>query len=87
MSDEGNTEYGLIKALATYLPPTGVYPDILTIKGIFGEQIEYVPVVRCKDCKYWHNDGIMTTCDKNIGNGYDAEYYCANGERKDGESE
>ena len=48
---------------------------------------DVVKVVRCKDCKYWHDDGIMTTCDKNIGNGYDAEYYCADGERKGQEHE
>lgn len=45
--------------------------------------VDAVEVVRCKDCRFWHNDGIMTTCDRMIGNGYEANWFCANGERKD----
>ena len=41
-----------------------------------------VEIVTCKDCKYWHDDGIMTTCDKNIGNGLPRDYFCADGERR-----
>lgn len=42
-----------------------------------------VEIVTCKDCKHWHDDGIMTTCDKNIGNGFPRDYFCAYGERKE----
>ncbi len=42
-----------------------------------------VEIVTCKDCKYWHNDEIMTTCDKNIGNGFPRDYFCADGERRE----
>lgn len=42
----------------------------------------YKRLVRCKDCKYWHDDGIMTTCDKNIGHGFPSDYFCADGERR-----
>ena len=42
-------------------------------------------LVRCKDCKHWHDDGIITTCDKNVGNGFKADWFCADGEPKDGE--
>ena len=61
--------------------------DIVSEEDIKDEcpTADVVEVVRCKNCRHWHDDGIMTTCDKNIGNGYDAEYYCADGERKDGE--
>lgn len=45
--------------------------------------VDAVPVVRCRDCRFWHNDGIMTTCDRMIGNGYEANFFCANAERKD----
>ena len=38
-------------------------------------------VVRCKDCKHWH-DGITTTCDINHGNGYPPDWFCADGERR-----
>ena len=40
-----------------------------------------VEIVTCKNCKYWHDDGIMTTCDKTIGNGFPKDYYCADGKR------
>ena len=42
-----------------------------------------VEIVTCKDCKHWHDDGIMTTCDKNIGNGFPRDYYCADAERRE----
>lgn len=42
-----------------------------------------VEIVTCKDCKYWHDDGIMTTCDKNIGHGFPRDHYCADGERRE----
>jgi hypothetical protein len=42
-----------------------------------------VEIVTCKDCKHWHNDGIMTTCDKNIGNGFPKDHYCADAERRE----
>ena len=45
-------------------------------------KVDAVKVVRCKDCRFWHNDGIMTTCDRLFGNGYEANWFCANGERK-----
>lgn len=45
--------------------------------------VDAVEVVRCRNCRFWHNDGIMTTCDRMIGNGYEANWFCANGERKD----
>lgn len=45
--------------------------------------IDAVPVVRCKDCKYWCEDTLSCT----IGNHYDdnwyAEDFCSYGERKE----
>jgi hypothetical protein len=40
-------------------------------------------IVTCKDCKYWHDDGIVTTCDRNIGNGFPQDHYCADAERRE----
>ena len=37
-------------------------------------------LVRCKDCKYWNNNGIITKCEKHIGNGYPGDWFCADGE-------
>jgi hypothetical protein len=42
-----------------------------------------VEIATCKDCKYWHDDGIMTTCDKNIGHGFHRDHYCADAERRE----
>ena len=38
-------------------------------------------LIRCKDCKFWNNDGIITICEKHIGNGYPGDWFCADGER------
>lgn len=49
------------------------------------ERAEHCPlmeIITCKDCEHWHDDGIMTTCDKNIGNGFPKDYYCADAEKK-----
>ena len=42
-----------------------------------------VEIITCKDCKYWHDDGITTTCDKNIGHGFPKDHYCADAERRE----
>ena len=42
-----------------------------------------VEIITCEDCKYWHDDGITTTCDKNIGHGFPKDHYCADAERKE----
>ncbi|SDB15164.1 hypothetical protein [Eubacterium oxidoreducens] len=42
-----------------------------------------VEIITCEHCKYWHDDGIMTTCDKNIGNGFPQDYFCGDAERKE----
>ena len=54
---------------------------------------DVVEVVRCKDCKHWHREihnGIeyfnYSSCDLNhYGDGHN--FYCADGERKDGGAE
>lgn len=46
-----------------------------------------IPVVRCKDCRFWHDDGIMTTCDRLFGNGYEANWFCASAERREPSNE
>lgn len=42
-----------------------------------------VEIVTCKDCKHWHDSGISSTCDKNIGYGFPKDYFCADGERRE----
>jgi len=41
-----------------------------------------IDIVRCKDCKYWHDHEWSSTCDKHIGNGFPSDYFCADGERR-----
>lgn len=47
---------------------------------------DVVEVVRCKDCRFWtkQNDSLQGRCLLS-GNYPTREWYCANGERKDGE--
>ena len=45
--------------------------------------VDIVPIVRCKDCMFWHDDGIITTCDVNIGHGFAKNWFCADGKRKE----
>lgn len=49
------------------------------------QTVDAVPIVRCKDCMFWHDDGIITTCDVNIGHGFAENWFCADGKRKGGE--
>ena len=44
--------------------------------------IDAVEVVRCKDCKYYHNHSWHNTCDRIAGFGFHDDWYCADGERK-----
>lgn len=47
--------------------------------------IDAVPVVRCKECKYWEEES--TFClnkDGCYGSETTADWFCADGERKDG---
>ena len=48
--------------------------------------VDAVPVVRCKDCKHWHEDIDATTkwlmCHEIVT---DRNWFCADGERRDSE--
>lgn len=53
--------------------------DGVTIK------VDAIPLVRCKDCQWFDKNGDYydAYCDKN-GIAVDDDFYCADGERKDG---
>lgn len=42
-----------------------------------------VEIVTCEECEHWHDDGVMTTCDKNIGHGFPRDHYCADAKRRE----
>ena len=47
---------------------------------------DYVPVVRCKDCKHWCNkreDGGFDCCTRAIVNRFKPTDFCSYGERKE----
>ena len=62
---------------------------ILAVKSILhaAKPVDAVPVLRCKDCKYWqdNNDGYPhEECRWGHGETPDANDFCSYGERKEG---
>lgn len=59
--------------------------DYVGIDNVFKKRdnCPLTEIVTCKDCKHWHDDGIMTTCDKNIGHGFPKDHFCSDGERRE----
>jgi hypothetical protein len=54
-------------------------------------RVDAVPVVRCRECKYYFGDGLgicemiksrLAACQRDVR--WNDEFYCAFGERKDG---
>ena len=62
--------------------------QIATIKMIYGGDAKIVgEIVRCKDCKHWKRRecGSYGTCESenmNIAGFFDADWFCADGERR-----
>lgn len=46
-------------------------------------KITYVEIVRCKDCKHFEPDGIYTMCYRHNGLSQNAEWFCADGRKRD----
>ena len=46
---------------------------------------EQKAVVRCKDCHYWSDAGILTECSRFNGMSTDEYFFCAYGKPKDGD--
>lgn len=45
---------------------------------------EQPEIVRCKNCKHFEPDGIYTMCYMHNGLSQNADWFCADGERKEG---
>ena len=56
------------------------YQDTLREIIDSAETIDAVPVVRCKDCKYWWYGNY---CDKHGKGQENTDWFCADGERTD----
>ena len=46
------------------------------------EGLPTIDLVRCGECKYWHEGKWYNTCDKHIGHGFEDDYFCKDGERR-----
>lgn len=66
--------------------PSEILMDIKSVKAWLTEA-DYVPVVRCKDCKHCYAEGfvnVRNVCEKHYDFGnVDDEWFCADGERRD----
>lgn len=55
------------------------------IKG--APTIDAVPVVRCRDCRYHEDEQAgMIYCPSMVGGWVDSDWFCADGERKEGDA-
>lgn len=67
------------------------FAEAIHIAKYIAPTVDAVPVVRCKDCKYWqdNNDGYPHEECRWGGNGEtpDANDFCSYGEQKDGDSD
>ena len=81
----------LIDADALKKDLTRFYDGEVVARKLIDEQqtIDAVPVVKCRECKYAHMtyDGECKYCDiwfPDEAEYIDGDYFCASGERKDG---
>lgn len=82
--DERIDREKIIKILNTKIYPRNNVDSVVATANFFIDN-DLVPVVRCKDCKYWEKqkDSAQGRCILS-GNYPTSAWFCANGERKDG---
>lgn len=51
------------------------------------ERLPTIDLVRCGECKHWHESEWYNTCDKHIGHGFEADHFCSDGERRSDETD
>lgn len=57
------------------------YVPIYRMKQWFAHKPQ-IDLIRCGECKHWHEGKWYNTCDKHIGHGFEAEHFCSDGERR-----
>ena len=50
--------------------------------NILKAKVTDLDLVRCGECKYWHEGKWYNTCDKHIGYRFEDDYFCKYGERR-----
>lgn len=58
------------------------YVPIYRMKQWFAHKPQ-IDLVRCGECIYRHEHEWYNTCDKHIGHGFEDDYFCKYGERKE----
>ena len=61
-------------------PPYNLDHDIRFSRA---DDCPLIEIVTCEECEHWHDDGIMTTCDKKIGHGFPKDHFCPDGKKKE----
>ena len=56
--------------------------DRITFHTKHGKEVEFTKVIRCKDCRYWGQDGYREGC-KYATCGMTENDYCSNAEPKE----
>ena len=64
-------------------PLCGYRVPAQTITATTGTSVEYVPVIRCKDCKHWACDDSESYCDELGIFNTDMNSYCSYAKRKE----
>lgn len=59
--------------------------ESIWLNEIGKERIEYIQIVRCKDCKYWYNGCCYSRVSNRINFTVEVpdDWFCADGERKE----
>ena len=83
---KGLERHAITKYISTH--ETCPYKDIDICHHVLAEEAykyisEQPKIVRCRDCKYFEPDGIYTMCYRHNGLSPNADWFCADGERKD----
>lgn len=65
------------------------YDEVMKLMRMIREapEVDAVPVVRCKDCKHAEfSEPGMTYCPGIVGSWVDDDWFCADGERREGDA-
>lgn len=86
----GNSSYASVSCTMDGIMDTFVICDSCAGElkhWIIGDEMDAVPVVRCKDCIHSYDDlcGLSCTCGPYVDCVVQPEFYCADGKRKDGD--
>ena len=63
-----------------YIVPVGDKGNMNMIEN----ELHLQQLIRCKDCNHFEPDGIYTICYRHNGLSPNDDWYCADGERKEG---